>query len=248
MTLSLDLLKTQFHSIGFNSFARHLEELLRQADQNDWSHLQFVHQMITHELSARQLTRITYNLKRAGFPVRKHLEEFDFSFQTTISKKQIHRLLDFTFVHNRENIVFIGPAGVGKTHLATAIAIKAIDAGFKVLRLSALELVEALDLAESRGTLREKITSLLKFDILYIDELGYLPVNKQSAYNFFQLINALYEYRSLLLTTNKNFTEWHDFFCEDAVAVPIVDRIIHHSHLFILGGDSYRLNQKLHPD
>jgi DNA replication protein DnaC len=106
-----------------------------------------------------------------------------------------------------------------------------------------LELVESLDLAEIRGQLKQRIKALQKYDLLVIDELGYLPVVKKSAHNLFQLINTLYEYRSLILTTNKHFTEWADFFADDAVAVPIVDRIIHHSHVFLMGGDSYRLKQ-----
>lgn len=245
---TIDQVKTKFRSLHFNTIAYRLEELLRQAGESELTHLQLADLMVEQELRGRQEKRVSYNLKRAAFPVVKRLEEFDFAFQTTVSKKQILRLLDFTFVDNRENVVFIGPPGVGKTHLAIAVAVKAVEAGYRVFCSSALELVEALDLAEMRGQLKQKINALLKFDILFVDELGYLPVNKKSACNLFQLINALYEYRSLLLTTNKNFTEWADFFSEDAVAVPIVDRIIHHSHIFMMGGESYRLTKKIGSD
>lgn len=145
----------------------------------------------------------------------------------------------------RASLVFIGPPGVGKTHLAVGIALKAIEAGYKVLFTSALGLIEMLELAQFKGELKKKIASLLKFDALVLDELGYLPMNKPSLYNLFQLINAMYEYRSLIITTNQDFTSWHEFFFDDNVAVPLVDRIIHHSTLFMLGGDSYRLKQKL---
>jgi DNA replication protein DnaC len=101
-----------------------------------------------------------------------------------------------------------------------------------------------LDLAELKRELKKKITAISKFDVLIIDELGYLPMNRKSIYHLFQLINALYEYRSIILTTNKDFTSWSDFFMEDNVAVPIVDRLIHHSHIFMMGGESYRLKEK----
>ncbi|MCP4991502.1 MAG: ATP-binding protein, partial [Colwellia sp.] len=114
--------------------------------------------------------------------------EFDFTFQSTITKKQITRLLDFTFIDNRESVVFIGPPGVGKTHLAISIGLKAIDSGYKVLFSTALELIESLDLAELRGELKKKINAISKFDVVIIDELGYLPLNQKSVFNFFQLI------------------------------------------------------------
>jgi len=164
--------------------------------------------------------------------------------ESTITKRQVNQLLDFNFIDHRSNLIFIGPPGVGKTHLATGIGLKAIDAGYKVLFLSTLTLMETLELAELKGALKSKMNSLLKFDVLIIDELGYLPMNKKGMYNLFQLINGFYEYRSIILTTNKDFTNWGEFFADDNVAVPIVDRLIHHSYIFMLGGESYRLKRK----
>ena len=129
--------------------------------------------------------------------------------------------------------------------LPQALALKAVETGYKVLFTTAISLIESLELAELRGELKKRINSILKFDLLILDELGYLPMDKRGMYNIFQLINAMYEYRSLMITTNKDFTKWGEFFFEDNVAVPIVDRIIHHSHIFMLGGESYRLKDKL---
>jgi len=154
-------------------------------------------------------------------------------------------LLNFQFIDNRENIVFIGNSSLGKTHLATGIALKALSKGYKVYFSNALELLESLYLAELKGRLKNKINQLLKFDLIVIDELGYLPMNKGSMYNLFQLIHAMYEYRSLIITSNKEFTDWNEFFSNDTVAVPVIERIIHHSKIFMLRGESYRLRGKI---
>ncbi len=235
----------KYRSLCLTGVAEHLEPLLSQAEANESSYLHFAEALVAHEQKQRNGKRIEQNKRRAGFPLHKSLEEFDYRFQTTISKREVNSLLDFGFIDNRENIVFIGPPGVGKTHLAIGLGLKAIDAGYKVSFNTALGLMETLELAELKGELKKKINQLLKFDVLIIDELGYLPMNKQGMHNLFQLINALYEYRSIILTTNKEFTNWGEFFIDDNVAVPIVDRIIHHSHIFMLGGESYRLKTKL---
>lgn len=236
---------SQYRGLRLTAIAQGLEDLLKQAQDNELSHLQFAQVLAGHELGQRERKRVENNRKRAGFPLLKRLEEFDYQSQTTITKRQVNALLDFRFIEQRENLVFIGPPGVGKTHLAIGIGLKAIERGYKVLFTTALGLVETLELAELKGELKSKINALLKFDLLILDELGYLPMNKQGMYNLFQLVHAMYEYRSLLITTNKDFTAWGEFFADDNVAVPIVDRIIHHSHIFMLGGESYRLRQKL---
>lgn len=242
---SIDLLAQKYRALRCHHIAVGLTDLLTQAEANELSYLQLAEQLVELERLGRERNRLALNLRKAGFPVIKRLEEFDYRHQSTITKRQINQLLDFRFLDERANLVFIGPPGVGKTHLAIAIALKAVEAGYKALFTTALALVETLEIAELKGELKKKIASLLKFDLLVIDELGYLPMNRQGIYNLFQLINGLYEFRSVILTTNKDFTNWGEFLREDNVAVPIVDRLIHHSHVFMLGGESYRLKQKL---
>jgi DNA replication protein DnaC len=242
---SIEQVAQKYRGLRFNSIADSLADLLAQAEANEVSYLDFADRLVEYEQAQRNSKRIHLNLRKADFPASKRLEEFDYRHQTTITKRQVNQLLDFSFIDERANLVFIGPPGVGKTHLAIGIGHKAVDAGYKVLFSTALTLVEMLELAELKGQLKKKIASLLKFDLLIVDELGYLPMNKQGVYNLFQLINSLYEYRSVIITTNKDFTNWGEFFHEDNVAVPIVDRLIHHSHIFMLGGESYRLKQKL---
>lgn len=234
----------QYRSLRLSAIGRDLVDLVSRAEANDLSHLNFAQMLAEHEIAERTRSRIERHRRQAGLPLEKHLEDFDYRHQTTITKRQVNALLDFGFIDNRENVVFIGPPGVGKTHLAIGIGQKAIQAGYKVLFRTALDLVEDLELAEMKGELKKRISQLAKFDVLIIDELGYLPMTAQARFNLFQLVNVLYEYRSIILTTNKDFTDWGEFFHHDNVAIPIIDRVIHHSNIFMLGGESYRLKQK----
>jgi DNA replication protein DnaC len=236
---------SRYRSLRLSAAADELTNLLAEAEANEMSYLSFADRLAEHELIQRQDKHIRRNRKMAAFPAEKRLEGFDYRHQTTITKRQVNALLDFQFLDERNNLVFIGPPGVGKTHLAIGIGHKAVEAGYRVLFRNALDLVEELELAEMKGELKKRVSALAKYDLLIIDELGYLPMTRQARYNLFQLINSLYEYRSIILTTNKDFTSWGEFFHDDNVAVPIIDRVIHHSHIFMLGGESYRLKQKV---
>lgn len=235
----------KLRSLKLSNLIEEAPKILSLAEQGEWSYIQMLDEVLTREIDARNANRIEQNKRKSNIEDIKTIEEFDFKFQTTISKKEVNSLLDFQFIENRENIIFIGASSLGKTHLATGIGLKALEKGYKVLFIDALTLEETLTLAQTKGKLKAKINQLLKFDMIILDELGYLPMGKSSMYNLFQLIHAMYEYRSLIITSNKEFTNWNEFFHNDNVAVPIIDRIVHHSKIFILGGESYRLRGKL---
>lgn len=241
---ALDTTTQLCRHLNLSAVAESLSELLQSAEANELSYLQYTELLFAHETESRNQKRLALNRRKACFPVEKHLESFDYRHQTSINKRQINQFLDFDFIDNRENLIFIGPPGVGKTHLSIGIGLKALSAGYKVLFTNALDLVEKLEFARIKGQLKQRINALSKYDLVIIDELGYLPMNKQGNHNLFQYINALYEFRSIILTTNKDFTDWGEFFIDENVAVPIVDRLIHHSKIIMLGGESYRLKAK----
>lgn len=170
---SIDSVARKYRGLYLSAIAQGLEKMLGQAEANAVSYLHFAETLIERELQQRNGKRTLQNQRRAGFPVHKSLDEFDYVFQTSISKREAHSLLDFGFIETQENVVFIGSPGAGKTHLAIGLGLKAIESGYKVCFSTALTLIEALELAELKGELKKKINQLLKFDLLIIDEPGY---------------------------------------------------------------------------
>jgi DNA replication protein DnaC len=183
-------------------------------------------------------------MRLAGFPIEKRLDDFDFKFQPSIDRASIRELASMRFIHNVENIVFLGPPGVGKTHLAIALGIEAVKAGFRVNFANAFILVERLIKAEKENKLEERIRKLSKFQLLIIDELGYLPFDNLGAHCFFQLISRRYEKGSIIFTSNKSYGEWGEIFKDNVIAAAILDRILHHCTTINIKGDSYRLKDR----
>jgi len=196
-------------------------------------------------LEEQVLTKIERSINRkmqiAAFPQVKRLEEFDFSFQPQIDEKIIRELANLNFLEDGKNILFLGPPGVGKTHLAIALGIKAIEQRKRVLFYSAEKLTEELAAAEVAGILNAKLESLSRLDLLIIDELGYLSLSNQTAKLFFQLVSKRYERGSIIITSNKPFENWGEIFNDEVVASAILDRLLHHSYPFFINGKSFRL-------
>ena len=196
-------------------------------------------------LEAQVLTKMERSVNRkmqmAGFPDIKRLEEFDFSYQPQINEKLIRELAGLDFIDAGKNVLLVGPPGVGKTHLAISLGIKACQARKRVLFYSAERLTDELAAAEVAGMLNKKLELLLRIDLLIIDEMGYLTMNNQTAKLLFQLIAKRYEKGSIIVTTNKPFEQWGEIFSDEVIAAAILDRLLHHSYPFVVNGKSYRL-------
>ena len=181
----------------------------------------------------------------SAFPFKKEIEDFDFDYQPSINKQQILELNNLGFLSKHENILFVGPSGVGKTHLATSLGITAAKKRYSVYFISCHDLITQLNKAHYENKLDARIKHFCRYELLIIDEIGYLPVDKQGANLFFQLIAKRYEKHSTIITTNQTFNKWGEVFSDNVLANAILDRLLHHSTIINIKGASYRIKDKL---
>ena len=212
-----------------------------------------VNKTLTESLLELTNKEIKYRDERASeiqitvsaFPFKKEIEDFDFDYQPSINKQQILELNNLGFLSKHENILFVGPSGVGKTHLATSLGITAAKKRYSVYFISCHDLITQLNKAHFENKLDARIKHFCRYELLIIDEIGYLPVDKQGANLFFQLIAKRYEKHSTIVTTNQTFNKWGEVFSDNVLANAILDRLLHHSIIINIKGTSYRIKDKL---
>jgi DNA replication protein DnaC len=242
-TVTVSRLKAYLADLSMPGSLEVVDGLMEKLDRGNLSPAEAMEQLISAQVILKLEKRLAIAMHSSKLPAVKKLESFDFSFQPSIDRTQMMSLHELTFMDRKENVIFLGPAGVGKTHLAISLAVAAIERGKRVYFSTLANLVLMLIDAERQGKLREKLAMLRNPALLVIDEIGYLPIPQSGTNLFFQVINTRYERGSMILTSNKSFKEWGEVFGDAVAAAAMLDRLLHHCHLVNIKGNSYRLRQ-----
>ena len=238
-------LLNNLEELGLLNIKASIDKYIDLINSGNKSIVDALYELSNLEINAKSDRAMQACVKVANFPFLKEVTDFDFDFQPAINKQQILDLMTLRFIENKENILFVGSSGVGKTHLATSIGIECAKHRYSTYFISFQDLISQLKKALSENRLDIRLRHFCKYKILIIDEIGYLPVDKQGANLLFQLIAKRYEKRSTIITTNMNFSKWGQVFSDNTLANAILDRLLHHSHVINIKGNSYRIKDKI---
>ena len=243
--INYNKLLNNLETLKLEKMLNYLPNYLDSIKDKDISIVDILYNLTEQEIAYRDERASKIQVAVAGFPFEKEINDFDFSYQPGISKQQILELSSLRFVENNENILFVGSSGVGKTHLATSIGIAAAKKRYSTYFISCHDLIMQLKKAHNENRLEQRLKQFCKYSVLIIDEIGYLPVDRDGANLFFQLIAKRYETHSTIITTNQPFSKWGEVFSDNTLANAILDRLLHHSTVIKINGPSYRLKDKL---
>ncbi len=221
-----------------------LDAAAERAVKADSSPMELLDHILSEEVNHRRSSSIETRTKLASFPSRKHLEDFDLAFQPSIDRRVFDDLRTLRFLANGENVILLGPPGVGKTHIAIGLGIEAIRAGYGAYYVNSSSMISKLRSASQRGSLERALKNLCRPRLLIVDEIGYLPMDREGANLFFQLVSRRYEKGSTIYTSNKSYGEWGEVLGDNIIATAVLDRILHHSVTLNIRGDSYRLQSR----
>ena len=247
-TLTVDRIRTHAHRLGLTHLSSEpavVAGLVERAETNQMGYLDFVDLLLEEEVGLREGRRFRNALKLSGLPHHKTLDEFDFAFQPNLDARKVRDLATLEFVRAKANICLLGPPGVGKTMIAVALAVAACQAGLSIYFTTLDDLVRRLRGAEATGRFARQLQFYLRPAVLVVDEVGYLPLDRAEANMVFQLVSRRYERGSMIITSNKSFTEWGGVLGDDVLATAILDRLLHHADVLSINGPSYRLKDRL---
>lgn len=243
--LEIDNARELLHEAGLTAASLQLDALLESASRNESTYAKFLIDLLSIEKAERNRRSQNMLFCCSHLPNRKRIDDFDFDYQPSIDRKQINELAGLGFAARAENIVLLGPPGVGKTHLAIGLAVKAIESRMSAYYTTLSNLIDDLTKAIAHGRLAQRWKVYIRPSVLVIDEIGYSQLNRSEAELLFRLVSERYEHGSIIMTSNKHFTDWGELLSDNVLATALLDRLLHHAHVINIRGNTYRLRNRL---